>query len=81
VSTINTVNVWEPTVLGRSKLDGRWWAYLVQAPFDMPGDAPELMGSRVILDGEAFGIGGSVPNVPARPISKGEPIQILVSPL
>ena len=81
VSAIDTVNLWEPTVLGRSKLDGRWWAYLVQAPFDMPADAPELMGNRVILDGEAFAIGGSIPNVPARAIATGDSIQILVSAL
>ena len=58
-----------------------WSAYLVKAPFDMPCDAPELIGTRVILEGEAFTFGGSIQNVPARPITKGDPMQILVSAL
>lgn len=81
VSTIDIVNLWEPTILGKNQLNGQWWAYLVRAPFAMPSDAPELMGTRVVLDGAAFGIGGSIPNVPARPIAEGDPIQILVSAL
>jgi hypothetical protein len=79
VSKIETANLWEPTVLGRSKLDERWWAYLVEAPFDMPAGMPELLGKRVTLDGEPFGIGGTVPHVPAGEIREGDPIQLLVS--
>jgi hypothetical protein len=81
VITIDAANVWAPTVLGRGRLSDVWSAYLVKAPFDMPSDAPDLVGSRVILDGEAFTIGGSIQNVPVRPITQGDPIQILVSAL
>ena len=81
MSTISTVDLWEPHVLGRNRLNDVWWAFLVQAPFDMPSDLPELMGSRVMLDGAPFRIGGSVANVPGRAIGKGDPIQLLVSSL
>ena len=70
---------WAPTVLGRSRLNPRWWAYLVEAPCDMPAGMGHLLGTHVTLDGEAFGIGGTVPNVPATAIRQGDPIQLLVS--
>jgi hypothetical protein len=81
LSTIETTSLWEPTVFGRSPLSGNWWAYLVEAPFDMPADIPGLIGSRVALDGRPFAIGGTIPNAPARSVRQGDAIQILVSPL
>jgi hypothetical protein len=48
------------------------------APFDMPWDIPELMGSKVLLDGRLFEIRGVVPNVPLSPIKKGQLIELLV---
>jgi hypothetical protein len=81
LSTINTTSLWEPEVYGRNQLRGDWWAYLVEAPFDMPADIPGLIGSRVALDGKPFAIGGTIPNAPARSVRKGDAIQILVSAL
>jgi hypothetical protein len=49
------------------KLDERRWAVGVHAPFDMPVGAPDLMGTKVQIDGELFvsqstggGAGGGV---------------------
>lgn len=81
LSAIHTLDLWEPLVLGRNKLDEVWWAYLVKVPFDMPADVPASIGSRVTLDGQAFRIGGSVLNVPATSIRTGDSIQILVREL
>ena len=46
------------------KLDERRWAVGVHAPVDMAVGAPDLMGTRVYLDGKLFEIRGIVPNVP-----------------
>ena len=81
MSTISVAELWEPKVIGRNKLDAGWWSYVVEAPFDMPANMPELIGARVTLDGQPFAIRGSVPNMPPGPTGKGDPIQILVLPL
>ena len=81
MSTISVAELWEPNILGRNRLDAGWWSYLVEAPFDMPANMAELMGARVALDGNPFGVRGTVPNMPPVPITKGDPIQILVLPL
>jgi hypothetical protein len=36
------------------KLGERRWAVGVQAPFDMPAEALDLMGTKVMLDAELF---------------------------
>ena len=79
MSKVGTSDLWEPTVLGRTRLNERWCAYLVKAPFDMPVDNDGLLGSVVELDGMAFRIGGTVAHTPPRPIRAGESIQILVT--
>jgi hypothetical protein len=81
MSKVGTSDLWEPTVLGRGKLNDQWSAYLVEAPFDMPADTSAIVGTRVALDGTAFRIGGTLAHSPPRPIRAGEPIQILVCPL
>ena len=50
VRNVAVSGVWEPKVLGRTKLDSRRWAYAVEAPFDMAWDIPALMGTAVLLD-------------------------------
>jgi hypothetical protein len=65
-------------IVGRMKLDERRWAVGVYAPFDMPWDIPELMGSTVLLDGRLFEIRGVVPNVPLSAIKEGQLIELLV---
>ena len=44
----------------------------------MPWDIPELMGSKVLLDGRLFEIRGVVPNVPLSVIEEGQLIELLV---
>jgi hypothetical protein len=78
LSKVETSHLWQPTVLGRSKLNDRWSAYLVEAPFDMPADTSEIIGARVVLDGMAYRVGGTLAHSPRTPIRAGEPIQILV---
>ena len=60
------------------KLDERRWAVGVHAPFDMPSDIPDLMGSKVLLDGTLCEIRGIVPNVPLSTIKTGQLIELLV---
>jgi hypothetical protein len=78
MSKIDTSVVWGPQVLGRGRLDERRWAYLVEAPFDMPSDIPDLIGMKVRLDGSEFEIRGVLPKLPLVPVVKGEPIELLV---
>lgn len=78
MSKIDAAIVWGPDAVGRSRLDDRWWAYVVEAPFDMPADIPDLIGRPVSLDGRAFEIRGIVPNVPVSPIRKGDLMELLV---
>ena len=78
MSKIDTAILWGPDPVGRSKLDERWWAYVVEAPFDMPADIPDLIGRKVSLDGQHFEIRGIVPAVPVSPISKGDFMELLV---
>jgi hypothetical protein len=72
------VVLWGPKVLGRDKLDGRRWAYAIEAPFDMPANIPDLVGMKVQLEGGEFSIGGIVPKMPPGPIRRGETIELLV---
>lgn len=60
------------------KLDERRWAVGVNAPFDMPVGAPDLMGTKVYLDGKLFEIRGIVPNVPLSTIKAGQLLELLV---
>ena len=60
------------------KLDERRWAVGVHAPFDMPVEAPDLMGTKVYLDGKLFEIRGIVPNVPLSTIKAGQLLELLV---
>ena len=73
----NEAPAWKPNVLARDRLDRRRWAYLIDAPFDMPADIPDLMGVTV-LDGRAFEIRGTLPRIPQSPIRKGELFGLLV---
>jgi hypothetical protein len=68
---------WEPVVLGRERLDERRWMYTVEAPFDMPWNIPDLMGTTVVLAGMRSQIRGVVPHFRSK-IDKGEPIALLV---
>lgn len=79
MSKVETSIVWGPEIVGRMKLGERRWAVGVQAPFDMPAEALDLMGTKVMLDAELFEIRGIVPNVPLSTIIKqGQLIEILV---
>jgi hypothetical protein len=78
VSHVETTNAWGLVVVGRMKLDERRWAVAVHAPFAMPVEAPDLMGSKVLLDGNSFEIRGIVPNVPLSTIQQGQLIELLV---
>ena len=78
MSEVETAIVWGPDVVGRMKLDERRWAVGVHAPFDMAVGAPDLMGTRVYLDGKLFEIRGIVPNVPLSTIKQGQLIELLV---
>ena len=78
LSKVETSIVWGPDVVGRMKLDERRWAVGVHAPFDMPVGAPDLMGTKVQIDGELFDIRGIVPNVPLSTIKQGQLIELLV---
>ena len=78
MSKIDLSVLWGPTVLGRNKLDERRWAYGVEAPFDLRGDIPELIGTRVQLDGRVFEIRGIVSAASTAPIKTGQVIELLV---
>lgn len=77
--SVSMSTVWSPTVLGRAKLDGRRWSYLIEAPFDMDASATGLVGTTISLDGEECDVRGIVPNMPAGPILKGRLVEILIS--
>lgn len=79
MNKIETAIIWGPKVLGKDRLDKRRWAYVVEAPFDMPWDIPELIGMKVHLDGSAFEIRGVLPKIPYAPIIKGQVIELLVA--
>jgi hypothetical protein len=78
MSKIDVSVLWGPTVLGREKLGNRHWAYVVEAPFDMPAHVPDLIGMRVRLDHNEFEIRGSVSKMPPAHIVAGELIELLV---
>jgi len=68
-----------PNVLARERLDKHRWAYLIEAPFDTPGDIPDLLGLHVHLDGRGFEVCGSLPRVPESSIKKGKYVGLLVT--
>ena len=78
MSKVETAIVWGPDVVGRMKLDERRWAVGVHAPFDMAVGAPDLMGTRVYLDGKLFEVRGIVPNVPLSTIKTEQLLELLV---
>ena len=78
MSKIDVSVLWGPRVLGKEKLGNRRWAYVIEAPFDMPAYVPDLIGMRVCLDRNEFEIRGSVSKMPPRHIVAGELIEILV---
>ena len=53
--------------------------FVVEAPFDMPAHARDLIGRPVSLNGQTFEVRGLVPRLPTRPIAAGEPIELLVA--
>jgi hypothetical protein len=61
------------------KLDERRWAFGVRAPFDMPSDIPDLMGSKVLLDGTLCEIRGIVPNVWSRRQCSPPPLLVQIT--
>jgi len=75
----DTLASWAPKILGRERLDERRWIIVVEAPFDMPADIPDLIGKRTKVADADFDIHGSVPKMPTSPIMRGEPIALLVS--
>jgi hypothetical protein len=81
VSKVKGEVVWQPQVLGRTRLDERRFMYDVRAPFDMPADIPDLIDTMVVLDGAPFTIRGIAPNLPAKAIAKDEVIALLVRAL
>ena len=80
MSKIDASVLWGPKVVGKDRLDEHRWAYIVEAPFDMPAEAA-LIGIRASLDGQEFEIRGFVPRMPATPIKEGELIELLVAPV
>ena len=78
MNPVDTSAIWAPDVLGRTKLDERRWAYGITAPFDMAPHIPDLMETKVSLDGKLFKIRGIVPGAPFVPIKAGELVEILV---
>jgi hypothetical protein len=73
-----SIEEWRPNVLARGQLDKRRWAYVIEAPFDMPGHIPDLLGLNVSMDGRNFEIRGTLPRIPQAPIMKGEYLGLLV---
>ena len=78
MSRIDRPILWGPRVLRREALGHRRWACVVEAPFDMCGHA-ELIGQRVVLDGQVAEVRGTVSKLPAGMISAGELIELLVA--
>ena len=78
MSKIDIDVLWGPDAVGRGRLNDLFWAYVVEAPFDMPADIPDLIGRNVSLDGRRFEIRGIVPSVPVAPIRKGDLMELLV---
>ena len=78
MSKIDASVLWGPKVVGKDRLDEHRWAYLLEAPFDMPSELP-LIGVRASLDGREFEVRGFVPRMPPRPIKERELIELLVA--
>ena len=69
---------WVPTALAKGQLDDRRWAYLIEAPYDMPAHLPDLIGTCVDLEGRTYEIRGTLPRIPEGAVRKGELLGILV---
>ncbi|GEP08112.1 hypothetical protein [Methylobacterium oxalidis] len=63
---------WAPHILKR--LNEQW--LVVEAPWDMPAGSHELDRSTPVIEGQAYKVIGG--EVDARPLAKGERIQIRV---
>lgn len=71
-------SLWAPEVIGRGRLDEHRWAYAIHAPFDTDAGLTGLLGTRVMLDGSAWEIRGSIPAMPPSSIQKGQVVEVLV---
>ena len=72
-----TVQVlFSPSLIASSDVMGA--ELLTSPPFDMNGAIPELVGTRVPLDGRVFEIRGIVSAASAAQIRTGEVIELLV---
>jgi hypothetical protein len=78
MSKIDSSVLWGPRVFGRENLGNGRWACVIEAPFDMPAHAPDLMGIRVCLDNSEFEVRGIVSKMPPGPILAGELLELLV---
>ena len=78
MSKIDTSVLWGPSAVGKDRLDEHRWAYLVEAPFALPTEAP-LIRVKASLDGQEFEIRRFVPRIPPGPIKKCELIELLVA--
>jgi hypothetical protein len=78
MNMIETSILWSPKVLGKEPLDRRRWIYMVEAPFDMPSDIPDLIGMRVDVGDGEFEIRGVVPKMPPGQVRRGEAVLLLV---
>ena len=78
MSRFETSILWSPKVLGKEPLDGRRWIYLIEAPFDMLPDIPDLIGMRADVGDGEIEIRGVVPKMPPEQIRRGEAVPLLV---
>ena len=78
MSRIDRSILWGPRVLRREALGHRRYACVVEAPFDMFGQA-ELIGERLVIDGRVAEVRGTVCKLPAGMMFAGELIELLVA--
>ena len=69
---------WTPKVVGRQKLDQHCWILAIEAPCETACNVPNLIGQEAYVEGSAFEIRGTIPNMPPKPVMKGEIIALIV---